>query len=162
MANILTTGELEALTAPMEEAAPRAAAPEPVAYTAHRRFERFPGVLPIELEWGGQTHHGTTTDLGLGGLSALTHDDDLPEPGTRATVRFRLPAPIRHVEAAAEVRWSEDAQRSLGVRFEALRPEDVMALLTWFDTGSSAPIPPPDPQRPTRPKRARSRRRRTL
>ena len=98
-----------------------------------RRRERRPLEQPVaflrEEDGVAREGEGVATDLGLGGAFILTND--LPEPGTRVTLRIASASTWEPLELPAEVRWlrdGTDGPRGFGVRFVALDGPAATAL----------------------------------
>jgi len=144
---ILTTGEREALICAFtvhERPAASSPRPDPIVHTAEprRRYDRIGCHLPVQLEVGGRLFSATAIDISLGGLR-VEAATDAPRRGS-ACARVRLPAPVKVVELRGEICWSEDGGdgAARGLRFDALRPEDVVALMTYLDLNARNDDPP--------------------
>ncbi len=75
-----------------------------------------------------------TGDIGLGGAFILC--DDPPAIGTAIDVEIRVPSSTETIAVHAEVRWisTEEGARGMGIKFEALDVESLLALSEYFAT----------------------------
>jgi CheY-like chemotaxis protein len=81
--------------------------------------------IGVSCRVGSVVSAATTLNIGRGGM-ALRVLTQMPA-GTNLTLRFRLPAIARDIEADARVCWT-DAQLGLGAQFERIAPEDQAAI----------------------------------
>lgn len=126
--------------------------PQSRAKISHFRGKPRPGrsisVSYRPMAAGGASATATvdavTRNIGPGGAFILC-SDPLPE-GTRIELTLHLIRPRRDIEATAEVRWRVTESEApsdigMGVRFEDLGVEDLLALNEYFAslTGIDAP-----------------------
>ncbi len=108
--------------------APQQSGPMP-AVDARRNHERHDVELEVSLESESNFYLGLTENLSEGGLFIATHV--LKPMGSRVEVSFKLPHVAEAIKAVGVVRWirqyseTSDTSPGMGVRFEAISPEQV-------------------------------------
>jgi uncharacterized protein (TIGR02266 family) len=95
-----------------------------------RTSARVPIGVPLSYRSGETIAGAVTLDIGRGGLTVRTIAP--LEKGAALQVRFRLPGSPTEIDVAAHVVWS-DARVGMGVRFDALTPEQQWAIDTLVD-----------------------------
>ncbi len=88
---------------------------------------------PLDGAATGTEATSRTLNLGFGGAFVLAPRPE--RPGTRLAISLALPTG-KAIAATAEVRWvvdaGDEAARGMGVHFDALGGEQVMALNEYF------------------------------
>ncbi|MBU0552927.1 PilZ domain-containing protein [Myxococcota bacterium] len=127
MPNPLTQEELEALLSGFDPMRPRRASEQ-------RRFRRFDCALECAFEVDGRWHAGAVSSIGIGGVFLKTA---LGVPlGARLTLKLYLTSPGSQIRPKGEVIYVEPG--GLGVRFEALSPDEIWRLIHDFHLSEEA------------------------
>ena len=86
--------------------------------------------IPIALRFGDSIAAALTLNLGKGGVGVRTMSP--LDAGTKVSVRFRLPASQREIDAASRVAWS-DRRSGMGLQFEEVETPDQSAVDEFVD-----------------------------
>jgi uncharacterized protein (TIGR02266 family) len=81
--------------------------------------------IPVAYRFGNTIATALTLNISRGGIAIRTTNP--LEPGSKARVRFRLPAGRREVDVDAQVAWS-DRRVGMGLGFETVDPTDQAAI----------------------------------